>query len=233
MTNVTVFSEQPILIEGIKAALAGSSSISLAGAYSKIDLLLDQVQTTDPGVILVELTSSLTLTALRDLVSSVRPTPVILWVENVPTELVSQALALGIRGILRKSLPLNLLKRCFEKVASGELWVEQPLCDQLLFTKRVVLTPREGQLVNLLAQGLKNKEIAHFLRITEGTVKVYLSRLFRKVGAKDRLELALYALGNLCGNQVGKPQPLGSACIDQSAPPFALHSLATRRLSAA
>ena len=55
----------------------------------------------------------------------------------------------------------------------------------------------QGQLVSLLSQGLKNKEIATTLMISEGTVKVYLSRLFQKVGVKDRFELALFGLKNL------------------------------------
>src|SRR6185503_15843601 len=67
---------------------------------------------------------------------------------------------------------------------------------------RVALTQREGQLVSLLSQGLKNKEIAVTLMIGEGTVKVYLSRLFRKVGVKDRFELALFGLKNLTTGQL-------------------------------
>jgi DNA-binding NarL/FixJ family response regulator len=56
------------------------------------------------------------------------------------------------------------------------------------------LTQREAQLLILLTDGLKNKEIAQALGITEGTVKGYLSRLFQKVGVKDRFELALFGL---------------------------------------
>jgi hypothetical protein len=56
--------------------------------------------------------------------------------------------------------------------------------------------------VSLLSQGLKNKEIATTLMISEGTVKVYLSRLFQKVGVKDRFELALFGLKNLSTGQL-------------------------------
>ena len=66
----------------------------------------------------------------------------------------------------------------------------------------MALTQREGQLVSLLSQGLKNKEIATTLMISEGTVKVYLSRLFQKVGVKDRFELALFGLKNLTTGQL-------------------------------
>jgi DNA-binding CsgD family transcriptional regulator len=75
--------------------------------------------------------------------------------------------------------------------------------EQLLLTKRVSLTRREGQLVGLIAQGLKNKELAYALGITEGTVKVYLSRIFKKLGVNDRFELALYALKNVVSGQNG------------------------------
>jgi DNA-binding CsgD family transcriptional regulator len=87
-------------------------------------------------------------------------------------------------------------------VQAGELWFEKALTDSFLCARRVALTQREGQLVSLLSQGLKNKEIATTLMISEGTVKVYLSRLFQKVGVKDRFELALFGLKNLTTGQL-------------------------------
>jgi DNA-binding CsgD family transcriptional regulator len=75
--------------------------------------------------------------------------------------------------------------------------------EQLLVAKRVSLTRREGQLVSLIAQGIKNKELAYALGITEGTVKVYLSRIFKKLGVNDRFELALYAIKNVVSSQNG------------------------------
>jgi DNA-binding CsgD family transcriptional regulator len=88
----------------------------------------------------------------------------------------------------------------------------------------VSLTQREGQLVTLLSQGLKNKEIATTLMISEGTVKVYLSRLFQKVGVKDRFELALFGLKNLTsghasgadkGERTGKVPGLRSLVLER------------------
>jgi hypothetical protein len=61
--------------------------------------------------------------------------------------------------------------------------------------------------MGLLAQGLKNKEIAHATGLSEGTVKVYLTRLFQKVGVHDRLELALFALGNSFADAIPEPEP--------------------------
>jgi len=106
-------------------------------------------------------------------------------------------MSLGVRGILRKTLPTETLLRCLTRVMDGELWFEKALTDSIMSARRYSLTRREGQLVSLLSQGLKNKEIATALNISEGTVKVYLSRLFQKLGVKDRFELALYGLKNL------------------------------------
>ena len=63
-------------------------------------------------------------------------------------------------------------------------------------TTKVPLTRRESQVISLLAQGLRNKEIANCLGLSEGTVKSYLVSLFRKVGARDRFELAILGLKN-------------------------------------
>ena len=105
--------------------------------------------------------------------------------------------------------------KCLQKVQAGELWFEKALTDSFLCARRVALTQREGQLVSLLSQGLKNKEIATTLMISEGTVKVYLSRLFQKVGVKDRFELALFGLKNLTTGQI----PVGDKSHRPSAMP--------------
>jgi DNA-binding NarL/FixJ family response regulator len=73
--------------------------------------------------------------------------------------------------------------------------------------RRAALTAREAQLVRLLSLGLKNREIAATLSVTEGTVKVYLSRLFAKLGVKDRFELALYGMRNPSAGSLRLPSP--------------------------
>jgi DNA-binding NarL/FixJ family response regulator len=114
---------------------------------------------------------------------------------------------MGVRGVLRKTLSPELLAKCLNKVSEGELWFDKALTASFLSAKMVTLTKRESQLVGLLSQGLKNKEIATTLTISEGTVKVYLSRLFQKVGVKDRFELALYGLRNLQNVGAAEPAP--------------------------
>jgi len=83
------------------------------------------------------------------------------------------------------------------------------LMDSLLAQTRVTLTRRQGQIVSLVSQGFKNKEIATAMGITEGTVKVYLHKLFRKLGMNDRLDMALYGLKNLFVSPAEAPDPFG------------------------
>ncbi len=121
--------------------------------------------------------------------------------------------------------------KCLLKVAAGELWVEKALSDKLLSTSRVALTTRERQLAGLLTQGLKNKEVAYSLGIAEGTVKVYLSRLFQKLGVKDRFELALFAMEHISViNQVGDSGSITTARNDQSSAPEGIASRLPRSL---
>jgi DNA-binding NarL/FixJ family response regulator len=145
----------------------------------------------------MDLTPEVTFAALTEVKRVMRNCRMVLWVHNISTELAFQAMGLGVRGILRKTLGGDLVMKCLEKVHQGELWFEKGLTDSFLSAKRISLTRREGQLITLLSQGMKNKEIASMLLISEGTVKVYLSKLFQKVGVKDRFELALYGIKNL------------------------------------
>jgi two-component system, NarL family, nitrate/nitrite response regulator NarL len=218
MTSVALYSEQPFLGAGLQAAVAGLEDVRLSAVFTDLELLIEHVRTSRPSVALVEVTAAVTFATLARLKSTAGDPPIVLWVDAASVELVSQALDLGVRGILRKSLPVELQIKCLRAVAGGDLWVEQSLCDQLLTSKRVVLTRRERQAMSFIAQGLKNKEIAYAMGLSEGTVKVYLSRLFDKVGVHDRFELALFALKHACVNPVCELQLAAGEGLPQERP---------------
>lgn len=197
MPRVLLYSDQPILATGLQAVLRGAQGFELVSICSSLDELASRLETEQTDIALLDLTPDITFGVLSDLRRAVVSCKIVLWVNTISTELAFQAMGLGIRGILRKTLPTELQIKCLHKVQAGELWFEKALTDSFLSARRVALTQREGQLVTLLSQGLKNKEIATALLISEGTVKVYLSRLFQKVGVKDRFELALFGLKNL------------------------------------
>jgi DNA-binding NarL/FixJ family response regulator len=198
MARVLLLADEPVLARGFSAVLASAPGFDDAAVCQSPSELMERALSEErPDVLLIDLTPDVTFGLLTQLRRELPQCRIVLWVRTISTELAYQAMELGIRGILRKTLPAELLIKCLAKVSEGELWFDKGLTASFLSAKMVTLTKRESQLVSLLSQGLKNKEIAATLSISEGTVKVYLSRLFQKVGVKDRFELALYGLRNL------------------------------------
>src|ERR1043165_1861295 len=202
VTRILLYSDEPILAKGLESVLRQVEDFDLLPTCTTVAGVVDQVAHGGPDLVLMDLTHEITFAVLSEMKHSMQTTKIVLWVNTISTELAFQAMGLGVRGILRKTLPTDLQVKCLQKVQAGELWFEKALTDSFLCARRVALTQREGQLVSLLSQGLKNKEIATTLMISEGTVKVYLSRLFQKVGVKDRFELALFGLKNLTTGQL-------------------------------
>jgi DNA-binding NarL/FixJ family response regulator len=202
MASVLLCTDEPILAEGLTKILSADETLRVSSWCPKVENIPLELETHQPDLLLVDMTSDVTFSVLSSLNGLASQARIVLWVHTISTELALQAMSLGIRGILRKTLPVETLVRCLNRVNEGELWFEKALTDSIMGAKRYSLTRREGQLVALLSQGLKNKEIATALTISEGTVKVYLSRLFQKLGVKDRFELALYGLKNLAPGSV-------------------------------
>ena len=199
--RILLYSDEPILVKGLESVMREEEGFDLLPLCTTVPDLLEQITRAAPDLVLMNLTPEISFKVLSEMKQAMLHCKIVLWVNSISTEMAFQAMGLGVRGILRKSLPTDLLVKCLEKVQAGELWFEKALTDSFLTARRIALTRREGQLISLLSQGLKNKEIATALTISEGTVKVYLSRLFQKVGVKDRFELALYGLKNLTNGQ--------------------------------
>lgn len=194
MATVLFCSDDPILSEGLRRILENAPRLDLVDCCPGLENLPRQLESHQADILLLDLTEDITYAVLGGVPPALCSSRIVLWVHAISTELASHSLSLGIRGIIRKDLPADTLIRCLIQVNEGELCFDRALTDSMLTARSYSLTRREGQLVAQLCQGLKNKEIARALKITEGTVKVYLSGLYRKLGVKDRLALALYGL---------------------------------------
>jgi DNA-binding NarL/FixJ family response regulator len=215
MPSVVFYSDQPVLTIGVTQIMGAADDMNLASTCSTASALLEALAVASPELVLLDLTCDFTLDFLTSVHKAAPRTKLVLWVHFISTELALQAMGLGVRGILSKTLQATDMVSGLRKIDAGELWFEKALTDSILTARRYTLTRREGQIVTLVAQGLKNKELGVALNISEGTVKVYLSRLFKKLGLKDRFELALFGLKNLTtayaaqGNAKGnRPAPL-------------------------
>jgi DNA-binding NarL/FixJ family response regulator len=197
MVRVALFTDIPNLTAGVACTLDGAAGIQLTLVCDRASALVDQVRAEKPDVLLLDRTPDVTFGVLSSLQREAPETAVILWARSISPEVAYLVMGMGVRAILRKTLPPEKLVECVRRVAQGEVWFESHMTATFLTAKSVSLTPRESEILTLLAQGMKNKEIATAMGISEPSVKSYLTHLFQKVGAKDRLELALYGLKNL------------------------------------
>jgi len=197
MYRVLLFTDEPVLVRGVSQILCPKTGFKVSGVSNNVATLVETAEAARPDLLLIDLTADITFGVLLELQERLPASRMVLWVRAISTELAFQAIEHGIRGILRKTLSEDTLLKCLSLVAQGGLWFEESLRSGVQAARAITLTKRESQLVGLLSQGLKNKELASMLIISEGTVKVYLSRLFKKLGVKDRFELALYGLKNL------------------------------------
>lgn len=110
----------------------------------------------------------------------------------------------GVHGVALKEMPARLLVRCVRKVHEGERWIDEPtggrplerLGRREVASRKVAaatLTRREREIVRLVASGLCNRTIAERLGVVEGTIKMHLHNIYRKVDTPGRMALVLYA----------------------------------------
>lgn len=203
VARVLLYTTVPIIAKGFTVVLSAVPDFDLVGVCTSIGQLPQTVAVTAPNLLVVDVDEQVSYEGLLELRRAMPAgCKVVLWVQSITPELAYQMMRLGVRGILRRTLGSDVMLKCLQKVCEGECWFEETLTASFLNIRTVRLTRRESQLISLISQGHKNKEIADALFIAEPTVKIYLSRLFRKVGAKDRFELALYGLRNMITGQI-------------------------------
>lgn len=133
-------------------------------------------------------------------------TAAIMLLHNSSPDTVVSAFREGARGIFYRSRPLKALSKCIQRVHQGQIWAcnedLEHVFKALVHVKpfrfsnkngQPMLTPREEDVVRLVAEGLKNRQIAQRLDVTEHTIRNYLSQIFEKLRVTTRVELILYA----------------------------------------
>jgi len=143
------------------------------------------------------------LALIRELKKEKLPTRVVLLTAALDEEEVLAAIRLGVKGVVLKEMAPRLLVQCVRTVHAGGDWLEKQsvrlALDKLLRREAGarevarILTPREIEIVRMVAGGLRNKEIAAKLHVNEGTVKLHLHHIYTKLGVNSRVALTLYA----------------------------------------
>lgn len=217
--RVLLADSQPIVLCGVRAALAQHSTVEIVGEATDGMELIDKTVHLDPDIVLMDLKLPRVdgLTAIRSIHTRAPRSKMILFASTDSREEFVDAMKLGCSGVLLKEGPLNLIEKSILKVHSGEIWLDANTTAAVIRQfatplsvenqnsapmnakagrERTQLSQREREIIVLIAQGYKNKEIAEKMFITEQTVKNHLHNVFDKLGVSDRLELALYAIHN-------------------------------------
>ena len=233
--RILFYTKQPFVSVGLGSVLHRNSEFRLAGCYDELSTAVKHLRSDRPDIFLVQLPAPLSLAELARLHAAAAECRIVLWGDTPGGDFAYQSMHLGVRAILPSCTPIEGLLTSLRSVHSGVLCFEKDFVDRVMLRRRVTLTKREGQLVSLVAQGWRNKAIGAQLGITEGTVKVYLYKLFRKLGVNDRLEMALYCRENL-GTEPGVParnetQNAADAFIPQSLPSPGREPLEAQRVN--
>jgi DNA-binding NarL/FixJ family response regulator len=187
---------QPLMMEGLRTLLRDCIDLKFAGGASTIGGGIELVRALHPAVVIVD--KALGFQGIADWVAALRGTgtSVIIWGSGIGNAEALRYVQAGIRGVVQKNSELESILACLRAVAEGGNWMADTILQSSPrpIRTRSSLTPREGQIVELVEKGLRNKEIATRLGIQTGTVKIHLKHIFEKTGCRGRYGLALSGL---------------------------------------
>ncbi len=211
--KIVIADDHPIVRDGLRRLLSLEPDVDIVGEAGDGRQVLEVVQAKDPDVLLLDLRMPNLdgLQALQTLQQTNRRTRVIILTASEDKNEFVQAMKLGCSGIVLKQTAPDLIVKSIRKVFSGEIWLDSHTTAAVMrqfaapgenggtngggkSRERSPLSTREREIVALVAQGYKNKEMAEKMFISEQTVKNHLHNIFDKLGVSDRLELALYAI---------------------------------------
>ncbi len=189
-----------ILAHGVTELLENDPSFFVLGVFSHPDSFLGVFEANSADFCLVDtfFLKHLTYGMKNRYQGKCR----ILLIEDVrlsPKELHSLVIASNVSGIIYKDTDKEVLRKAIFKVLSGELWFDKETFETLFHEAKEVieskvifrklLTPGESRVAQMVCQGLKNKEVAEKLHISENTVKSHLYKIYQKLNIKSRTEL--------------------------------------------
>src|SRR4051812_49237470 len=140
MPNVLLFADEPVLADGMRRVVENTPGMTLSGACFHLHDLAQLMELYRPDILLVDLTPDITFGVLQELRETAGNSGIVLWSNNISTELALQAVSLGVRGIIRRTAPVGTLIRCLQCVSAGELWFEKALTDSIATARRYSLT---------------------------------------------------------------------------------------------
>jgi two-component system nitrate/nitrite response regulator NarL len=196
LRTVVVCDTEPIALEGLRRLLDSAEGLRVVAAGNSLLEAMDAVRELRPDIAILD--KALGSHALVDWIAALRssgtPPGVVVWGAAISDAEALRYLNAGATGILRKTSALGSILTCLRTVGGGGTWLEpdmlrKPARDRR--NSRSPLTIREAEVLELVQQGLRNKEIAFALGIRIGTVKIHMKHIFEKTGIHGRFGLAV------------------------------------------
>lgn len=196
--------DHPIVLDAVENLFRQGQDFEVLARCRSGEETLHAVRKHRPDVLILDIRISEKdgLAVLREMKNEELPPRVVLFTAALSEAEALEAIRLGVNGVVLKEMAPELLVKCVRKVHGGGTWVETRSVGRALeeLVRRdaevrqiaSVLTPREIEIVRMVASGLRNREIAEKLFVSVGTIKVHLHNIYQKLHVNSRLELALY-----------------------------------------
>jgi two-component system nitrate/nitrite response regulator NarP len=199
MTKVLLADDHPMIASALDLLLRGTDYRLVGRARSGAEALV-MIERQKPDLLLLDVNMPGLggVEVLRELRAAKADVPTIFLTAGMDDAQLIGATELEPEGMILKTTDPALLLEAMDAVKAGGRWIDRELSDRATLvaeraSARRPLSPRERELVELVRQGLRNRDIAERLGVTEGTVKVYLHGVFGKLGIGNRTELAIRA----------------------------------------
>ena len=217
--RILIVDENPILRAGFRCLLNREPGIVVVGETADGTEAIAQAEALLPTVILLDLVlpSQSGLATIAALHLQIPAARILVLTDMAHADSALQAIRAGAASCLLKTIPIPALTRAIHTVAAGDTPVDSSLATKLVGTLNAPhpmrsLSQRKQQTLQLLAQGLSNREIADKLYIAKGTVYIYIHRLFSKLRLADRNQARHYALANGLVHLNEAPASLEETC---------------------
>ncbi len=199
MTRILLADDHPMIRTALEVLLR-DTEYEIVGTAGTGAMALSEIERLGPDVLLLDLQmpGGSGMDVLRRTRADKRPLKIVLLTAAIDDSSLLEAKSLKVQGIVLKNSDPAYLLDCLDSVRHGRSWVDPELAERIKELgkpsgTRPSLAPRERQLIGFVRKGLRNREIAEQLGVTEGTVKAYLHAIFEKLDVSSRTELAIKA----------------------------------------
>lgn len=189
--------DHPLIRDGLAAVLRAESGLQVVAEAANGEEAIEAYERLHPDIVLMDLRMPVMdgLAATRAILAEDPNARIIVLTTYDGDEDIHRALAAGARGYLLKDMMRTELLNVIRAVHRGQRGIPAPVAARLAeHTPRIGLTPRELEVLDLVARGLTNAQVAERIGRTEGTVKVHLKNILQKLEVKDRTEAVTTAL---------------------------------------